>query len=269
MMNKILIAVLLAVATSANAGYYDDSRIRQVVSNELTPIGIEFVVGQPLVVELPNDQQILDVAFSGLDDWRNEFEVSKKSNRLFIKAIDKNSRARTAVITTADHSYVLDLAPSRKAVQLSKLIIKNASPVTAEPEIFAPAKIEVKDKIIGDGIPQTKATPVLNRNYTMQIVKETVDIRPREAWDDGRFTYMRFPNNIAFPTAYRSVPGTKEEALVSYHVENNDVLVLHGISPLWNLRLGGSVIGVYNDKYDAVGAATPDATTTGAVRELK
>lgn len=268
-MNKTLIALLFAAATTAHAGYYDDSRIRQVISNELTPIGIEFVVGQPLIIELPNDQPISDVAFSGLDDWRTEYEVNKKGNRLFVKAIDKSSKPRTILITAAEHSYVLDLAPSRKAVPLSKLIIKNAAPVTAEPEIFAHAKIEEKDKIIGDGIKVLKPADVNNRNYSMQIVKQTVDIRPREAWDDGRFTYLRFPNNIAFPTAYRSVPGTKEEALVSYHVENKDVLVLHGISPLWNLRLGQSVIGVYNEKYDAVGAATPDSTTNGAVRELK
>lgn len=101
--------------------------------------------------------------------------------------------------------------------------------------------------------------PYRNANYTMQVVTETVDIRPREAFDDGRFTWLLFPRNQEVPTVYKSVPGTKEEVIVNSHMEG-DYLVLHAVAPLWNLRLAGSTVGVFNEAYDAMGASSENKT---------
>ena len=55
-------------------------------------------------------------------------------------------------------------------------------------------------------------------------------MRPREAFDDGRFTYLKFPNNIEIPAIYRAVPGAKDEWLVNSHREG-DFVVLHAVAP--------------------------------------
>jgi type IV secretion system protein VirB9 len=94
--------------------------------------------------------------------------------------------------------------------------------------------------------------PALNRNYTMQIVKEEVIIRPREVFDDGVFTWFLFPKSQSVPVLYKSVPGTKEEAVINFHMEG-EYLVAHATSALWNLRLGGSLVGVYNESFDPTG----------------
>ena len=92
----------------------------------------------------------------------------------------------------------------------------------------------------------------LNRNYSMQIVKEDVVIRPKEVFDDGVFTWFLFPKSQSVPVLYKSVPGTKEESVVNFHMEG-DYLVAHGTAALWNLRLGGSLVGVFNDSFDPTG----------------
>ena len=86
----------------------------------------------------------------------------------------------------------------------------------------------------------------------MQIVKEDVVIRPKEVFDDGVFTWFLFPKSQSVPVLYKSVPGTKEESVVNFHMEG-DYLVAHGTAALWNLRLGGSLVGVFNDSFDPTG----------------
>ncbi len=258
---SLLISLLLA-SLNAHADYYDDSRIRNVVSNEDKPIAVEVAAGQPVIVEFDNDEVVDDVAVSGLDDWKSQWEIVKRGHRLFIKLQAKTMQPRTAVITTKSHSFVLDLKPvadKDKRAYLSKLTVSSRPAVQSQErtEIFADEKIigEPKMPVV---IPPP---PYKNTSYTMQIVKEQADIRPREAWDDGKFTYLRFPKNLVVPAIYRSVPGSKEETLINSHVEDDGLVVLHGISPQWNLRLGGSVIGVFNEKYDAVGATVAPTST--------
>jgi type IV secretion system protein VirB9 len=86
----------------------------------------------------------------------------------------------------------------------------------------------------------------------MQIVKEEVIIRPKEVFDDGVFTWFLFPKSQSVPVLYKSVPGTKEEAVTNFHMEG-DYVVAHATSALWNLRLGGSLVGVYNESFDPTG----------------
>ncbi len=103
----------------------------------------------------------------------------------------------------------------------------------------------------------------------MQIVSETVDIRPREVYDDGRFTWFKFPSNVEIPAIYKSQPNTKDEVLVNSHVEG-DYVVMHATAPLWNLRLAQSMVGVFNDSYNAVGVGPENGTTVyGLTRENK
>jgi type IV secretory pathway VirB9-like protein len=102
----------------------------------------------------------------------------------------------------------------------------------------------------------------------MEVVSLADDIRPREAFDDGRFTYLKFPNALQIPAVYRGGATAAEETLMNSHIEE-DYLVLHGVHTHWVLRLGGSVIGIYNEAFDAVGVPTHSGTTTIAERVVK
>ena len=58
----------------------------------------------------------------------------------------------------------------------------------------------------------------INWSYSMQIGDKSENIAPTMAYDDGRFTYLRFPNNRDFPSGYL-VGLDKAESLVNLHID--------------------------------------------------
>jgi type IV secretion system protein VirB9 len=266
----------LLISTSSFASNENQTQIRSVIANNKTPISIDMVRGQPLMIEFDSAEIVNDIAFSGVGKWKDSWEIVKRGSRIFIKMIGRNDVERSLLVTTSIHSYVFYLQPhdTKKSLSyVSKLMVSFEKPTFSLPaNSFAHAKQlqDMEDKVKEI----TLREPVIskrNYSYSMQIVSEGVDIRPRAAWDDGRFTYLTFPNNIAIPAVYRTIPNSDEESLVNWHVDptDGDVLVLHGTSPSWTLRMGKSVVGVFNDNYDPVGISTPNKTTTSAYREIK
>ena len=230
------------------------------------------VTNHPLVIEFPDDQTILEVAGGGIGGW----DVQRKGPRLFVRALPE-AKLSTLLVVTDAHSYVFDLVPARPSpenlrVRRSRFVfnapakVEEAAPIAAAPplavnkaaeksvEIAPPVSAEPEIAKVPVAVPaETPATkPVFNRNYSMQIVKEEVIIHPKEVFDDGVFTWFLFPKSQSVTVLYKSVPGTKEEAVINFHMEG-DYVVAHSTAALWNLRLGGSLIGVFNDSFDPIG----------------
>jgi type IV secretion system protein VirB9 len=222
-------------------------RVEQIPYSDNKVVKIGGIIDQPFLIEFRDDEPIEDVAGGTIAGW----DVHKKGYRLFIRAREE-SKYTTLLVTTRKHSYVFDLIP------------KLSTPDNFEQRR---SKIVFTYPTAADAGPQPPA--YRNEAYSMQVVAEESDIRPREVYDDGRFTWFRFPKNMEVPVIYRSVPGTKDEMLVNYHVEG-DYLVMHATAPLWNLRLAGSMVGVFNEGYDGQGVPPLNSTTVrGLAREGK
>ena len=269
-MNHVGVGLILSVGLCASALSApmlkgDDARAR-ISRVKYEPSDVTRVLGaidHPVLVEFSPGEPIEDVAGGGISGW----EVQKRGHRLFVRALSNASTA-TMLVTTRTRSYVFDLVPLRPGKggvsgRMSKLIFEYDTPAPAAlPGTCAGAPEKAAPKAKGlESMPMGYSShyPYRNANYTMQVVTETVDIRPREAFDDGRFTWLLFPRNQEVPTVYKSVPGTKEEVIVNSHMEG-DYLVLHAVAPLWNLRLAGSTVGVFNEAYDAMGASSENKT---------
>lgn len=254
-----------AEPTTAEAAY---TPIRSVMANNRTPIAIDVVLGDPLLLEFDASETVNDIAVGGVSNAKQAWEIVKRGSRIFIRLIRTGEKERKVLVTTTLHSYVFYLRPhdaARNLAYVSKLMVGFEQP--ASPAGTGTSRLPAAT--VGEPLAQGPRRPVFsikNTAYTMQIVKESTDIRPRGVWDDGRFTYFLFPKNIPNPAIYRTVPGSGEEAEVNWHVDGDEVVV-HGIGPAWNLRLGESVIGVFNEKYRAEGVSTPNKTSTTAVRE--
>jgi type IV secretion system protein VirB9 len=106
--------------------------------------------------------------------------------------------------------------------------------------------------------------PVLrNTRYSMQILKRASDIAPSLVFDDGRFTYFRFPNNREIPTIFVISP-EGEEGRLDFHVQG-DLVVVERLSRRFVLRLGRAVVGVWNEAFDPDGVPPIEATTVPGV----
>ena len=270
------ILVLSSASFAVNKPPADDlpasRRIEYVDFQDGTVYPLLGVTNHPLVIEFPEDQTILEVAGGGIGGW----DVQRKGSRLFVRAL-LEAKLSTLLVVTDAHSYVFDLVPAKPSpanlkVRRSRFVfnapvkMEEAAPIAASPP---PAADKATEKL-AEGVPPATAAPqaaketvvaqaetvvkkpAFNRNYSMQIVKEEVIIHPKEVFDDGVFTWFLFPKSQSVPVLYKSVPGTKEEAVINFHMEG-DYVVAHSTAALWNLRLGGSLVGVFNDSFDPIG----------------
>jgi type IV secretion system protein VirB9 len=100
----------------------------------------------------------------------------------------------------------------------------------------------------------------------MEVMPHSDDIAPTAAWDDGRFTYIRIPNNRRMPAIFR-VADDGTESVVDKHVVG-DTVVVHEIAKCFVLRLADEVVGIWNDAYDMDGVPPRDGTTARGVKRV-
>ena len=269
--NCLAVAVVLAhglcIAQSApfSSVYDDASRVRRVEFKDNLVIGVVGYGDRPIVLELDPSEPIIAAAGGVISGW----EISKVENRLFVRPLAE-ARPATVVLGTRTRSYILDLSPgSAKKIPsdfVSKIVVTYPVPPPPPPPVVVvdPAiEINRLKYVAAAEVVRLKdaATPLSeafesgrNMAYSIEIVSEQEDIRPREVFDDGRFTFFKFPDNLPIPAIYKTTPNTKEEWLVNSH-RDGEYTVLHSVAPAWNLRLAGSMLGIFNDAFDATGIA--------------
>lgn len=134
------------------------------------------------------------------------------------------------------------------------------------PTISGATNSEVLSNRLASARPQPR-----NWNYTMQVMKGAQDIAPSMIFDDGRFTYLRFPANREIPTIFHVSPNG-EEARVNFHLNEADtaLLAIERLGRRFVLRLGGATVGIWNEAFDPNGVPPRDGTTVdGVVRDLR
>lgn len=274
---RCLLALALVLMSAAAAAQSPRSlpadtdsaaRVHHIEYRDNLVVKIAGFPNTPFVVEMPADEPIGDVAAP----MPLTFEIIKKASRLFVRPL-AGIQPATVLVTTKTRSIVIDLfagTPQAYKERLSKLVVSLPRPAAPAVEKMAPApavdpKVSAASTAPPSGEPKASYR---NESYTMQVVSEVTDVRPREAFDNGRFTYFKFPNNIEVPAIYRSVPGSQEEWLVNSHREG-DYVVMHAVAPLWTFRLGGTVLGIFNDSYEADGVPPANGSTVPGVERVQ
>ena len=114
----------------------------------------------------------------------------------------------------------------------------------------------------------TAAPQPVNSSYSIAEGKGSEDIVPTLVFDDGRFTYLKFPKNREVPAVFHVLPDGSE-TVVNARMEG-DLLVADRVSRRLMLRAGSAVVGVWNDAFDVDGVAPSNGTTVSGVdRTLK
>ena len=132
------------------------------------------------------------------------------------------------------------------------------------PSPAAPPQLPSAGEVVSDRI---KAAPeVVNAEYSIAEGKGSADIVPTLIFDDGRFTYLRFPNNREVPAVFH-VLDDGSETVVNTRMEG-DLLVVDRVSRRLMLRSGSAVIGVWNDAFDLDGIPPAQGTTVNGVARV-
>ncbi|MFO0772718.1 MAG: TrbG/VirB9 family P-type conjugative transfer protein [Nitrospiraceae bacterium] len=107
-----------------------------------------------------------------------------------------------------------------------------------------------------------------NWSYSMEVLPGGDDIAPSLVFDDGRFTYFKFPPNREIPAIFYFSP-LGEETRINFHMEK-DLAVVQRMGRQFVLRLGEAVVGIWNEAYDKTGVAAIEGTTvSGITRTLR
>ncbi|MCV2366982.1 TrbG/VirB9 family P-type conjugative transfer protein [Roseateles oligotrophus] len=112
---------------------------------------------------------------------------------------------------------------------------------------------------------RTTAPPdLVNVNYAIAEGRDSQDIVPTLVFDDGRFTYFRFPGNAELPAVFH-VQGDGTESLVNARMAG-ELLVADRVSRRLMLRAGSAVVGVWNEAFDLDGRPPIGGSTVAGLR---
>ncbi len=152
--------------------------------------------------------------------------------------------------------------------------MRAAAPVAGRPaELVAPTPIAQLPPELTPPSPAeliaerlAAAPELVNSNYSVAEGQDSQDIVPTLVFDDGRFTYLRFPSNREVPAVFH-VLGDGSETLVNARMEG-DLLVVDRVSRRLMLRAGSAVVGIWNEAFDLDGVPPSGGTTVAGVRRV-
>jgi len=277
-----LFAALLGTASIQNAFAEEtaDPRLKEVWYDPRSVVSVFVKRGVVTDVVLDPGEAITDVA-SGLGADCSKPEASwcvaaqPGGRHLFVKPKSTASAPNNLAVVTdkRTHSFRFVVLADRDARSpVYRLSVKVASPRPTTPMVSpaAPAILDVPPPAAAELIAErlTAAPVPVNWSYSIAEGQVSADIVPALVFDDGRFTYLRFPSNREVPAVFHVLPDASE-TVVNARMEG-DLLVIDRVSRRLMLRAGSAVVGVWNDAFDIDGAPPVGSTTApGVDRTLK
>lgn len=283
----IAAGVLASMAAPTALAQAPDPRLREVVYDPQAIVTVPVRRGVVTHLVLGADEAITELG-SGLGadcskpeaPWciaaqpggRNIFVKPKSSagapNNLAVVTDRRTHAFRLVVLPDGDPKPTVYRLVVRAPVQRLAAAAA-AGPVAAAllpPAVAIPAQVPAPapnaQELIAERL---KAGPqLLNAEYSIAEGDASADIVPTLIFDDGRFTYLRFPGNREVPAVFQ-VLGDGSEAVVNVRMED-DLLVVDRVARRLMLRSGTAVVGVWNEAFDIDGAPPVDATTVPGVR---
>jgi type IV secretion system protein VirB9 len=256
-----------------------DPRLREVLYDPRAVVTVPVKRGVVTLVVLDADESITEVAAGlGGDCTKTEaawcVAAQPGGRNLFVKAKSSASAPNNLAVVTDRrmHSFRFVVLPDNDARQpVYRLVVKapavrpaprtlpalrDALPLMAVPAVPPPPSPK---EVVAERL-QAKAV-VRNTNYSLAEGSASEDIVPTLVFDDGRFTYFRFPGNREVPAVFH-VLGDGSETLVNARMED-DLLVVDRVSRRLMLRSGSAVVGVWNEAFDLDGVVPANASGQG------
>lgn len=200
-----------------------DPRLQTVVYDPNKIVTVKTRSGVATLIRFDESEHIQEKGV-GLGDAQ-AWTISLASTNHIVLKPAANSPDTNLTVITKNHIYLFRLESAKKnelPTYLMRVTLPKHENQKVEKEVTKPC---------------TEGQQ--NKNY---FRAGDVAIAPSEAWDDGRFTCFRFPNNTALPEVYQ-VLSDGSEALVNRHIDG-DLMVIQDIASVFRLRLGNQVLTI-------------------------
>lgn len=277
-------SAIVALIVGSALAQTDDPRLREVVYDPRAVVTVPVKRGVVTHIVLDADEALTDVGSGFGGDcakpesaWciaaqaggRNIFVKPKSTatapNNLAVVTDRRTHAFRFVVLDDADKRlpvYRLTVrTPVARAAAVARPMPQDAVAAIALP-IEAP--LPPPQELVAERL---KARPeVVNSIYSIAQGVGSEDIVPTLVFDDGHFTYFRFPGNREVPAVFQ-VLADGSESLLNARMED-DLLVVDRVSRRLMLRAGSAVIGVWNEAFDLDGVPPIAGTTVPGVQRV-
>lgn len=264
----VLIAVPAMAEQTPSRGTHD-SRIRLVEYNPENVVRVTGVFRAASQIVFGEGEAIHTVALGDTVSW----EVAPADNAIFIKPREAAPPTNLIVVTkrgAAMRSYTFALSARSGSIGHgtdAQFVVRFRYPVQEQEAAQAARMRELQLQALAveaggvrmalDG---AAADGPRNLNYSLA---GSPDISPSEITDNGQFTVMRFPRNMAIPAIFNVLPdGT--EAVVPYDVRG-EFVVIHQVSRQLRLRRGRLLSCIWNNAFDQFGPDNSSGTASPVV----
>lgn len=272
--------LLVLAAATAGAAIAGDPRLREVGYDPRGVVTVPVKRGVVTLVVLGADEAISEVgAGLGSDCTKPEaawcVAAQPGGRTLLVKPKSAAGAANNLAVVTDRRVHNLRfvvLADGDATQPVYRLVITPPPPaarVVRQPAATLPllplAPLPPStEQVVAERLQAKPA--VMNTQYSMAEGRASGDIVPDLVFDDGRFTYLRFPGNQEVPAVFH-VLGDGTEALANARMED-DLLVVDRVSRRLTLRAGSAVIGLWNDAFDIDGVPPAMGTTVPGVQRV-
>lgn len=280
-----MLGMCLVFVTIAATAQTADPRLRELQYDPRAVVTVAVKRGVVTHVVLDADETITEVG-AGLGGDCSKADAAwcvaaqAGGRHIFVKPKSSASAPNNLAVVTdrRTHAFRFVVLPDDDTrPPVYRLVVKATAPRPATASAPAPARAALPELALPATIPQPSAeeqvterlkatAQVLNADYSVAEGAASQDIVPALIFDDGRFTYMRFPGNREVPAVLHVQPDGSE-TLVNTRMED-DLLVVDRVSRRLMLRAGQAVVGVWNEAFDLDGVPPAGGTTVRGVQRL-
>jgi type IV secretion system protein VirB9 len=215
----LALALVAAVPASAQvrpqpgAG---DPRLQTVDYAPDQVVILQVAAGYQLTVELAPDEQIENVALGDSAAW--QVTANRRGDRLFIKPLQQGVTTNMTVITNA-RVYAIDLVPLMGATPDMAYTVRYRYPEAGE-----------------DAEEEAAADSTVQGRYRLSGARR---LRPSRIGDDGRQTFIEWPEDRPLPAVY-GIGRNGQETLVNGMMRDG-VYVIDSVLPTLVFRIDRDV----------------------------
>lgn len=198
-----------------------DGRIVYATYDPSNVISIRTKVGVATLIQLDDNETISgDSSGLGMGDAA-AWGFNVRGNNIFFKPQAKQPNTNLTIVSDQGRTYSFELFTSRYPFYVVKM------------QYPKPPEVDTGKS----------AVPCSDGKYNFRYSKWGHDeLSPQYAWDDGRFTCMKFGKNVELPVIYQ-LSADGKESIVNYHIEK-DTVVIQSVANEYRLRLGDRVLGI-------------------------
>ena len=270
-MKRLLVAATLVAAFASQAatvppGGSQDYRIRTVDYSEGQVYRITGFFGFHALLMFGADERIEKVG-----GFEKGWSVDNLGNKLLVHPKIDDADSNLTVVTSR-RVYFFDLSvkpfPKKYASQAADpeqtYALKFRYPEDEAQAALARAEAAAVDRKLREATTKVSEKPK-HWNYTYM---GSDAIRPYQVWDDGTFTYFKFYAQQDLPSFF-VINDDGSESVVNKGMERDgDTMVVQRVGKQFVLRMGNSVVCIYNENPTIFTPSTGTETSSDQVQRV-